>query len=295
VVVANGHFSTPNVPSFPGIETFPGRVMHSHDFRSGMEFKNLNILVVGSSYSAEDIALQTLKFGAKSVSISYRTHKMNFCNWPEGFKGQHPLIKKIEKSKVTFSDDYVGEFDAIIYCTGYQYHFPFLAPDLRIGGANTLYPPLYKGIVLPSNPQLLYMGMQDLYYSFTLFDAQGIWISQYLKGKQPRNTAEGMLQDITTWLQKLDEHVPEGVPHWKHHIDFQSEYVNDLVKITGYPYVLDCRELFFEWEKDKHANIVTYRDKQFTSLFTKKKSPLHHTKWLNAFDDSKEDFMQDKT
>ena len=39
VIVATGHFSVPNMPSFPGIETFPGRVMHSHDFRSADEFK----------------------------------------------------------------------------------------------------------------------------------------------------------------------------------------------------------------------------------------------------------------
>ena len=32
VVVATGHFSTPNVPEFAGIETFPGRILHSHDF-----------------------------------------------------------------------------------------------------------------------------------------------------------------------------------------------------------------------------------------------------------------------
>ena len=33
VVVASGHFSVPNVPYFPGLEKFPGRVLHSHDFR----------------------------------------------------------------------------------------------------------------------------------------------------------------------------------------------------------------------------------------------------------------------
>ena len=33
VIVASGHFSSPNMPSFPGIESFPGRIFHSHDFR----------------------------------------------------------------------------------------------------------------------------------------------------------------------------------------------------------------------------------------------------------------------
>ena len=33
VVVASGHYSVPNVPTFPGVEKFPGRVLHAHDFR----------------------------------------------------------------------------------------------------------------------------------------------------------------------------------------------------------------------------------------------------------------------
>ena len=33
VVVASGHYSVPHVPTFPGVEKFPGRVLHAHDFR----------------------------------------------------------------------------------------------------------------------------------------------------------------------------------------------------------------------------------------------------------------------
>ena len=38
VIVATGHFSTPNVPELPGVAQFPGRVIHSHDFRDANEF-----------------------------------------------------------------------------------------------------------------------------------------------------------------------------------------------------------------------------------------------------------------
>ena len=55
-----------------GLNRFPGRVMHSHDFRDAKEFEGKNLLVVGSSYSAEDLAMQTVKYGAKSVICSYR-------------------------------------------------------------------------------------------------------------------------------------------------------------------------------------------------------------------------------
>ena len=91
-MVATGHFSVPNVPHFAGIETFPGRVLHGHDFRSADEFKGKNLVVVGASYSAEDIALQCHKYGAKSVTISYRTQPMGF-HWPNGMK-EVPLITR---------------------------------------------------------------------------------------------------------------------------------------------------------------------------------------------------------
>merc|ERR1712121_625376 len=71
VVVATGHYSVQNLPHYPGLENFPGRVLHSHDFRKSEEFKNQTVVLIGSSYSAEDIALQLYKFGAKECVISY--------------------------------------------------------------------------------------------------------------------------------------------------------------------------------------------------------------------------------
>ena len=47
VVVATGHFSTPNAPNFAGMETFNGRVLHAHDLRNALEFQGKDVLVVG--------------------------------------------------------------------------------------------------------------------------------------------------------------------------------------------------------------------------------------------------------
>ena len=52
--------------------------MHSHDFRDALEFKDQTVLVIGSSYSAEDIALQCVKYGAKEVVCSYRYRLTNY-------------------------------------------------------------------------------------------------------------------------------------------------------------------------------------------------------------------------
>ena len=60
VVVASGHFSVPYIPEYEGMNSFPGRILHSHDFRDAEEFRGKNVIVLGSSYSAEDVALQCL-------------------------------------------------------------------------------------------------------------------------------------------------------------------------------------------------------------------------------------------
>ena len=84
-VIASGHYSVPNFPTFEGIETFSGRVMHSHDLRDANEFNGKKILIIGASLSAEDIALQCLKYGAKSIICTYRRAPMKAMwgwTWP---------------------------------------------------------------------------------------------------------------------------------------------------------------------------------------------------------------------
>ena len=61
VVCASGHYSTPNSPHFDGLENFHGRVMHAHDLKDATEFKGQHVLIIGTSYSAEDIASQVGK------------------------------------------------------------------------------------------------------------------------------------------------------------------------------------------------------------------------------------------
>jgi trimethylamine monooxygenase len=117
VIVASGHFSVPNVPQYPGFETFNGRILHSHDFRNAFEFKDMDILVMGSSYSAEDIGSQCWKYGCRSVTFVHRTAPMGF-NWPENVQEVHGLVK-VEENTAFFQDGTSKKVDAIILCTGY--------------------------------------------------------------------------------------------------------------------------------------------------------------------------------
>ena len=89
------------------------------------------------------------------MTTSYRIKPMGF-KWPGNFE-ERPLLQKLENKTAHFKDGSTKEVDAIILCTGYQHHFPFLPEDLRLKTANRLWPlGLYKGVVWEENPQLFY-------------------------------------------------------------------------------------------------------------------------------------------
>lgn len=289
VVVATGHFSTPNVPYFKGIEHFPGRVLHAHDFRDACEFEGKDLLLIGSSYSAEDIGTQCYKYGAKSVTFSYRTAPMGF-DWPDSFS-EVPLVTGIDGKTVHFKDGSSREVDAIILCTGYQHHFPFLPDALTLRTDNRLYPDgLYKGVFSTANPKLIYLGMQDQYYTFNMFDAQAWYARDVILGRITLPGAEAMEADISHW--RAGE---EAVSNPFEAIDFQSAYVSDLLAETDYP-ALDVdgvAAIFKQWEHDKEADILGYRNRSYRSTLTGTLAPVHHTPWMDAMDDSLETFLAD--
>jgi trimethylamine monooxygenase len=287
VVVATGHFSTPNMPYFDGLERFPGRVMHSHDFRDAVEFVGKRLLVVGSSYSAEDIATQCYKYGCKSVTFSYRTKPMGF-DWPDAFE-ERPLLTKLVGKTAHFNDGTTAEVDAVVMCTGYLHHFPFLPDDLRLKTRNRLYPPgMYKGVFSTANPKLIYLGMQDQYYTFNMFDAQAWYARDVVLGRLALPSQAEMDRDIAGWVAR-----EEALENPFQAIDFQTDYMRDLLGATDYP-ALDVdkvAELFKAWEHHKVEGILSYRNRAYPSVVTGNMSPPHHTPWMEAMDDSLEAFL----
>ena len=291
VICSSGHFSTPNIPEFDGIRSFPGRVLHSHDFRSADEFAGKRVLCVGASYSSEDIGLQCHKYGAKAVTFTWRSRPMGF-KWPAGVN-EVPLMTKVEGSKVSFRDGTSADYDAIILCTGYLHHHPFMEDSLRLKSRNRLYPPnLYKGIFWWGNPKLMYIGMQDQYYTFNMFDAQAWYARDVVLGRIALPSLTDQATDSLKWVAR-----EEAVADPFQAIDFQTEYVRDLIAPTDYPRLdVDmCAKLFKEWEHHKSDNILTYRDRAYPSTLTRNMAPIHHTPWMQALDDSMATFLAAKT
>ncbi len=288
VVVANGHFSTPNVPEFEGFETFNGRILHAHDFRDAREFIDQDILIIGTSYSAEDIGSQCWKYGCKSVTVSHRTAPIGF-DWPDNWE-EVPLLSKVEKKIATFKDGSSKKVDSIILCTGYLHHFPFLEESLRLKTANRLATAdLYKGVVWAHNPKLFYLGMQDQWYTFNMFDAQAWYVRDIILGRIEVPDRDQMLADVDARVAEEDAIDDPYGP-----IVYQGNYVRELIAETDYPsFDVDASDqAFIKWKKHKKQDIMAFRDNGYVSPMTGVQAPPHHTKWVEAMDDSLESYLQ---
>lgn len=289
VVVATGHFSVPNMPSYPGYDTFEGRVLHAHDFRDACEFTDRNVLIIGASYSAEDIGSQCWKYGAKSITVSARSGPIGY-DWPENWE-EKPILTKAEGRTVHFADGSTKEIDAIISCTGYLHSFPFLDDELRLVTSNRMWvPELHAGVVFEPNHRLFYLGMQDQYYTFNMFDAQAWYARDVMMGQITLAEDAERLAHNESWIAReaaLETAYDE--------IDFQGAYTRELVEQTDYPdFDIDLvNQMFKQWKKDKKESIMGYRDIGHQSPLTGTIAPPHHTPWVDAMDDSLESYLAD--
>ena len=77
-------------------------------------------------------------------------------------------------------------------------------------------------------------------------------------------------------------------------INFQTEYLVDIAKDANYGYDLDTAQQFHDWEHHKHEDILTYRDRSHASKFTGTQSPIHHSTFMKALDDSMATFLNTK-
>ena len=289
VVVASGHFSTPNVPEFPGFATFNGRILHAHDFRDAREFAGKDILIVGTSYSAEDIGSQCWKYGCKSVTVSHRTAAMGY-DWPDNWK-EVPLLTGVDGNTATFKDGSQSHVDAIILCTGYLHHFPFLPDALRLRTKNRLATAdLYRGVAWVKNPKLFYLGMQDQWYTFNMFDAQAWYVRDVIMGRLAVPAAESDRAADVVARVATEDAVADGYEA----IAYQGAYVQELIDLTDYPSfdIPGSNEAFYAWKKHKVKNIMTFRDNAYASVMTGTMAPLHHTAWKDALEDSMESYLK---
>ena len=72
VVMATGAYGKPRTVEFLGQGSYPGRVLHSYEYKTGAEFAGQRVLVIGFGNSACEIAIDLVEHGAV-VSMAVRS------------------------------------------------------------------------------------------------------------------------------------------------------------------------------------------------------------------------------
>lgn len=113
-----------------------------------------------------------------------------------------PDIARFEGSRVHFVDGSSGEYDVVVYCTGYRVQFPFLGEDVVASADNHV--DLYRRVVDPAHPGLYFVGLiQPLGAIMPLAEAQAEWIGDLVTGVGALPSETEMRRQITSYDARL--------------------------------------------------------------------------------------------
>ena len=300
VVVAIGHYHVPNMTNIDGVNEFPGRVLHSHDFRGADEFVGLNILIVGGNISAEDITLQCYKFGARSITISSRQKPVGL-KWPDNIK-EVPILVRMEGRKAHFKDgSNADNIDAIIFCTGYRHSYPFMARQLRLqcDYAESIPPNLYKTLFWMDRPHLAYLGATRYIFSFPIFEIQTALVCDVFLDHLQLPDKDQWTTDLAQWRARGTALPPMDIFAI---IDLEFDYMRDMLSLLNTQtehqslakFDFDqARNMFQKYLENKMVNVVNYRDIAYQSMIDPENTKLVPVckPWMENMDQSLESFL----
>ncbi|KAF5834854.1 hypothetical protein DUNSADRAFT_8355 [Dunaliella salina] len=272
LVVCNGHYTEPNLPEVPGMDVSPVFQMHSHNYRSPDQFKGQVVLVVGNSNSGDDISKE-LSAVAKTVHLCARAYTARSPPPPGSMFPnviRRPMVSGLtEDGRALFPDGLEEHIDAVVYCTGYRYAFPFLpgtthqepsaeqsngqkAQQYQQGAhANGSGPspvsdisqfvvseghhvqPLYKHMFPPAlAPSLSFVGLPWKIVPFPQMELQGKLIARVLSGRAQLPSPEVMSAEARQHLEGLRQ---AGIPLRFAHMQNleQFAYNDELAEMCG--------------------------------------------------------------
>ncbi|PON80782.1 Flavin monooxygenase-like enzyme [Parasponia andersonii] len=105
LVVASGETAHPHTPRVDGLDRFDGKVLHSTQYKSGEDFRNDAVLVVGSGNSGMEVSLDLANHGAKtSIIVRSPVHILTkeIMYW-SGFLLKYLPFKVVESVAVILS------------------------------------------------------------------------------------------------------------------------------------------------------------------------------------------------
>jgi cation diffusion facilitator CzcD-associated flavoprotein CzcO len=202
VVVANGHYDVPYLPAIPGIEAwnqiYPEVISHSKLYDSPDDFRGKKVLLVGNSASALDIGSQISKVCKEPLlmsqrSISYLSPEPRSDRRAYGEIKEFLLPRQYNRAVRFVDGTIVDELDAILFCTGYLYSYPFLSsldPPVFTSGAAVLN--VFQQLFYIDQPTMAFAGLPQRVIPFPLSENQASVFSRVWSGRLELPSQEEM-------------------------------------------------------------------------------------------------------
>ncbi|KAF9784178.1 hypothetical protein IL306_008131 [Fusarium sp. DS 682] len=229
VVVANGHYSTPFVPNMKNLkefnEAYPGVITHSKQYRTPYPFRDRKVVVIGNGPSGLDIALQINQECRKPTILSVRhptpPDRLAHSRCVESAEVEEFLV---EEKGIRFKDGRVEtDIDAIIFCTGFLYSFPFLQ-DLghQLVTTGRGVHGLYQHIFSIQHPTLVFPGLNMKAAPWPLSESQAALFSAVWSNNIELPARETM----EAWSQALEKKEGDALHVFGPNED--GQYINKL-------------------------------------------------------------------
>lgn len=232
VVIANGHYTSPFIPSLPGLSSWVTAmneddkplIIHSKSWRHPPTTSK-KILIVGAGISGMDIADHIAKAGSQ-VLLASRTFKPGGIMEPmvthRNITYVHPVAEFLGEREqgrsVRLKDGSVEEgIDQVIFATGYFYDFPFftketestlgltVGPDTGAGPVNAVLG-LWQHLIARDEPTLSFLGLPSRIVPFPVVEVQSAYVARLLSGRLFLPTNDDMMEwESDTIFHKLKD------------------------------------------------------------------------------------------
>jgi cation diffusion facilitator CzcD-associated flavoprotein CzcO len=244
VCICNGHYAIPSIPLIPGLTNFRGKVIHAVEYDDPNDFVGKTVLCVGARASGVDISRE-IGCVSSRVYLSDST-----CQEMLSF-GNVVLIPRMqsidENGTVHFSigkgdEMTVDDVDTIIFCSGYDYSFPFIDDESNLELFATpgerRVRPLFEQLWHAHHPSLAFLGLPHSVVPFPLFELQAAAVvSQWTKNLRMHKI---LLPPLVERIAAAERDASSGGPDSPgrvvntHYLgSYQFDYCRNLARIAG--------------------------------------------------------------
>lgn len=234
VAVCNGHYWTPRIPEIPGAEAFPGEVLHSLAYREPSGFAGQRVALLGAKASGVDLSRDIGRVASR-VLLCARGQTREGPQGPRGNIVRTPSIVRLHGDGTAELEDGSREgIDALVWCTGYRYDFPFLDPTHGIlDEADHTVSPLWLDLIAARVPSLSFIGLPSMVVPFAMFERQAALFVALLTGRAVLPPYEARLAESARHEASLLE-AGTARRHLLRHDERQFPYLRDLERRSGY-------------------------------------------------------------